>query len=145
MRLPICKAWASEWGLQIAHLCLQVYGGYGYTCEYPAEQYMRDAEIACIYEGTNGIQALDFVARKLPMDGGKPIRDLLGLSEPVGFVQGRVAVTVDQREGRAVLERRRLTVTHEQDLARAGRRREPVLTELAGGAHPAHVTAGHRS
>ena len=78
---PICKAWCSEWGLQTTHMCLQVFGGYGYTMEYPAEQYMRDAEIACIYEGTNGIQALDFVARKLPMDGGKPIRDLLGLAE----------------------------------------------------------------
>lgn len=78
---PICKAWCSEWGVQVTHWCLQVHGGYGYTAEYPAEQYMRDAEIACIYEGTNGIQALDFVARKLPMDGGKPIRDLLGLAE----------------------------------------------------------------
>ena len=43
---PICKAWGSEWGVQVARLCLQVYGGYGYTKEFPAEQYMRDAEIA---------------------------------------------------------------------------------------------------
>ena len=78
---PICKAWASEWGVQVTHWCLQVYGGYGYTSEYPAEQYMRDAEIATIYEGTNGIQALDFVARKLPLDNGKPIRELLGMAE----------------------------------------------------------------
>jgi len=78
---PICKAWCSEWGVQVCHVCLQVFGGYGYTCEYPAEQYMRDSVIACIYEGTNGIQALDFVARKLPMNGGKPIRELLGLAE----------------------------------------------------------------
>jgi alkylation response protein AidB-like acyl-CoA dehydrogenase len=78
---PICKAWCSEWGVQVAHWCLQVHGGYGYTQEYPAEQFMRDAEIACIYEGTNGIQALDFVARKLPMKGGVPIRELLGMAE----------------------------------------------------------------
>ncbi len=78
---PICKAWASEWGVQVAHWCLQVHGGYGYTGEYPAEQYMRDAEIACIYEGTNGIQALDFVARKMPAKGGKPIKELLGMAE----------------------------------------------------------------
>ena len=78
---PICKAWCSEWGVQVCHQCLQVFGGYGYTCEYPAEQYMRDSVIACIYEGTNGIQALDFVARKLPMNGGKPIREILGLAE----------------------------------------------------------------
>ena len=78
---PICKAWASHWGVRVADMCLEVYGGYGYTCEYPAEQYLRDAKIACIYEGTNGIQALDFVARKLPMKGGKPIRELLGKAE----------------------------------------------------------------
>lgn len=78
---PICKAWASDWGFRVTEWCLQVFGGYGYTMEYPAEQYMRDAKIASIYEGTNGIQALDFVARKLPLKGGKPIRDLLGKAE----------------------------------------------------------------
>jgi alkylation response protein AidB-like acyl-CoA dehydrogenase len=81
MLTPICKAWCSEWGMQVTHLCLQVHGGYGYTAEYPAEQLMRDAEIACIYEGTNGIQALDFVARKLPMNNGQTIRELLGMAE----------------------------------------------------------------
>lgn len=78
---PICKAWASDWGFRVTEWCLQVFGGYGYTMEYPAEQYLRDAKIASIYEGTNGIQALDFVARKLPLKGGKPIRDLLGKAE----------------------------------------------------------------
>jgi alkylation response protein AidB-like acyl-CoA dehydrogenase len=81
MLTPICKAWCSEWGVQVTHWCLQVHGGYGYTSEYPAEQFMRDAEIACIYEGTNGIQALDFVARKLPMNNGQTIRELLGMAE----------------------------------------------------------------
>jgi alkylation response protein AidB-like acyl-CoA dehydrogenase len=81
MLTPICKAWCSEWGVQVTHWCLQVHGGYGYTAEYPAEQMMRDAEIACIYEGTNGIQALDFVARKLPMNNGQTIRELLGMAE----------------------------------------------------------------
>jgi hypothetical protein len=81
MLTPICKAWCSEWGMQVTHWCLQVHGGYGYTSEYPAEQMMRDVEIACIYEGTNGIQALDFVARKLPMNNGQTIRELLGMAE----------------------------------------------------------------
>ncbi len=81
MLTPICKAWCSEWGVQVTHWCLQVHGGYGYTSDYPAEQFMRDAEIACIYEGTNGIQALDFVARKLPMNKGQTIRELLGMAE----------------------------------------------------------------
>jgi hypothetical protein len=74
---PVCKAWASDWGVQVALWCLQVYGGYGYTSEFPAEQYVRDAEIAPIYEGTNGIQALDFVARKMPLRGGKAIQELM--------------------------------------------------------------------
>jgi alkylation response protein AidB-like acyl-CoA dehydrogenase len=78
---PICKAWASDWGFRVTEWCLQVYGGYGYCEEYPASQYLRDAKIASIYEGTNGIQALDFVARKLPAKGGKPIRELLGMAE----------------------------------------------------------------
>ena len=78
---PICKAWASEWGFRVTDWCLMVHGGYGYTREYPAEQFLRDAKIAAIYEGTNGIQALDFVARKLPAKGGKPVRELLGLAE----------------------------------------------------------------
>ena len=81
MLTPICKAWCSEWGVQVSHWCLQVHGGYGYTSDYPAEQIMRDAEIATIYEGTNGIQALDFVARKLPMNDGQTIRELLGMAE----------------------------------------------------------------
>ncbi len=78
---PICKAWASDWGFRVTEWCLQVYGGYGYTMEYPAEQYLRDSKIASLYEGTNGIQALDFVARKLPAHGGKPVRELLGMAE----------------------------------------------------------------
>jgi alkylation response protein AidB-like acyl-CoA dehydrogenase len=78
---PICKAWASDWGVQVGLWCMQVHGGYGYTQEFPVEQYVRDAEIATIYEGTNGIQALDFVARKLPLRGGDAIKELLQTAE----------------------------------------------------------------
>ena len=74
---PVCKAWPSDWGFRVTEWCLQVFGGYGYTKDYPAEQYLRDAKIASIYEGTNGIQALDFVARKLPSRGGETVRELL--------------------------------------------------------------------
>ncbi len=74
---PVCKAWSSDWSFRVTEWCLQVFGGYGYTKDYPAEQYLRDAKIASIYEGTNGIQALDFVARKLPARGGAAIRELL--------------------------------------------------------------------
>jgi hypothetical protein len=78
---PVCKAWASDWGVQVGLWCMQVYGGYGYTKEFPVEQYVRDSEIATIYEGTNGIQSLDFVARKLRLRDGKAVRELLGMAE----------------------------------------------------------------
>ena len=77
---PICKAWASDWGFRVTEWCLQVFGGYGYVSEYPAEQYLRDSKIASIYEGTNGIQALDLVTRKLAAGGGQPFRELLGMA-----------------------------------------------------------------
>lgn len=67
---PVCKAYGSDMGFKTTDFGVQVYGGYGYCTEYPAEQYMRDARIAAIYEGTNGIQALDLVGRKLGMKGG---------------------------------------------------------------------------
>lgn len=78
---PICKAWASDWGVQVGLWCMQVYGGYGYTKEFPIEQYIRDAQIATIYEGTNGIQALDFVGRKLRIRDGDAVKELLGMAE----------------------------------------------------------------
>jgi len=63
--IPICKAWASDMGFRVTELAIQILGGYGYCREYPVEQFMRDCKIASIYEGTNGIQALDLVGRKL--------------------------------------------------------------------------------
>jgi len=76
---PICKAWCSDWGFRVTEWALQTYGGYGYTMDYPAEQYLRDCKIASIYEGTNGIQALDLVGRKFRMQDGRPMQDLLQL------------------------------------------------------------------
>lgn len=67
---PLCKAWCSDVGYQAADSAMQCYGGYGYTGEFPAEQYVRDCRIAAIYEGTNAIQALDLVGRKFKMKGG---------------------------------------------------------------------------
>lgn len=63
---PVCKSWCSDMGFRSCDIGLQVLGGYGYTSEYPIEQFVRDARIGSIYEGTNGIQAMDFVGRKLP-------------------------------------------------------------------------------
>ncbi|HEY3356492.1 MAG TPA: acyl-CoA dehydrogenase, partial [Polyangia bacterium] len=67
---PVCKAYVTDRAFEVAAQALQVMGGYGYIGEYPVEQYLRDVKIASIYEGTNGIQALDLLGRKLPMKGG---------------------------------------------------------------------------
>jgi alkylation response protein AidB-like acyl-CoA dehydrogenase len=66
---PICKAYCSDSGFEMTSIGVQVFGGYGYTKEYPVEQYLRDAKIASIYEGTNGIQALDLLGRKVAGKG----------------------------------------------------------------------------
>jgi alkylation response protein AidB-like acyl-CoA dehydrogenase len=76
---PVCKGFASDQGFRVTELALQTLGGYGYISEYPIEQYLRDAKIASIYEGTNGIQALDLVGRKLPAKGGLSFTTLVGL------------------------------------------------------------------
>ena len=67
---PICKAYATDQGFRITELGVQIFGGYGYIREYPQEQYMRDIKIASLYEGTNGIQALDLLGRKMRLKGG---------------------------------------------------------------------------
>lgn len=74
--IPIAKAYASERAFDVCSLGVQVYGGYGYIREYPMEQLLRDCRITSIYEGTNGIQAMDLLGRKLGQNGGRPIIDL---------------------------------------------------------------------
>lgn len=68
---PIIKSYGSERGFLNVSEAMQVMGGAGYTADWPVEQYMRDVRIAMIYEGTNHVQALDLVGRKLPMGGGR--------------------------------------------------------------------------
>ncbi|MEN5176078.1 acyl-CoA dehydrogenase C-terminal domain-containing protein [Brevundimonas diminuta] len=70
---PVLKAYLTDKGFHVASLAMQVHGGSGYTEHFPASQYLRDARITMIYEGTNGIQALDLVGRKLPANGGRAI------------------------------------------------------------------------
>ncbi len=67
---PITKAWISDLGVELSSIAIQVYGGMGYVEETGVAQYLRDSRIAPIYEGTNGIQALDLMFRKLPLDNG---------------------------------------------------------------------------
>ncbi|MEQ7155086.1 acyl-CoA dehydrogenase C-terminal domain-containing protein [Brevundimonas aurifodinae] len=70
---PVLKAYLTDKGFHVASLAMQVHGGSGYTEHFQASQYLRDARITMIYEGTNGIQALDLVGRKLPGNGGRAI------------------------------------------------------------------------
>ena len=71
--IPVTKAWCTDLGCQIASLGIQVHGGVGFVEQTGAAQYYRDARIAPIYEGTNGIQALDLVTRRLLRDGGTAV------------------------------------------------------------------------
>jgi alkylation response protein AidB-like acyl-CoA dehydrogenase len=74
---PMAKAWGTDVGCEVASLGVQVHGGMGYIEETGAAQHLRDARIAPIYEGTNGIQAADLVGRKLGLDGGAAFDELL--------------------------------------------------------------------
>mgnify|MGYP003564752136 CR=1 FL=1 len=68
---PVLKTYCAAKGFDICVKAIQIYGGYGYTKDFPAEQLARDVKITSIYEGTDGIQAMDLIGRKLPMDKGK--------------------------------------------------------------------------
>lgn len=71
---PIAKSWPSEWCLEANSLAIQVHGGYGYTRDFPVEQYWRDNRLNMIHEGTHGIQGLDLLGRKVVMDGGAGLK-----------------------------------------------------------------------
>ena len=74
---PIIKACCSDMGFRVCETAIQCLGGYGYCRDYPLEQYLRDAKIMSLYEGTNGIQSMDLMGRKLRISGGAPLRAFL--------------------------------------------------------------------
>ena len=78
---PIAKSWPSEWCLEANSLAIQIHGGYGYTRDFPVEQYWRDNRLNMIHEGTHGIQAMDLLGRKVLMENG---RGLELLAERIG-------------------------------------------------------------
>ncbi|MEM7302163.1 MAG: acyl-CoA dehydrogenase [Pseudomonadota bacterium] len=87
---PIAKAFSTDVGVEVASIGVQIHGGMGFIEETGAAQFLRDARIAPIYEGTNGIQAIDLVSRKLPLEGSEVVRAYLAeLSETID----RVAVS----------------------------------------------------
>jgi len=74
---PVIKGYGTDKGFDVTVVAQQVFGGHGYIWENGVEQYVRDARIAQIYEGTNGVQAMDLVGRKLPMNGGRALQAFL--------------------------------------------------------------------
>jgi len=83
---PLIKSWPSQFCLEANSLAIQVHGGYGYTREYPVEQFYRDNRLNPIHEGTHGIQGMDLLGRKVSMAGGRYYQELLR----------RIAATVDE-------------------------------------------------
>lgn len=71
---PIAKSWPSEWCLEANSLAIQIHGGYGYTRDFPVEQYWRDNRLNMIHEGTHGIQAMDLLGRKVLMENGRGLQ-----------------------------------------------------------------------
>ena len=112
---PIVKSWPSEWCVEANSLAIQVLGGYGYTRDFPVEQYWRDNRLNMIHEGTHGIQGLDLLGRKVTMQGGQA---LLALA-------GRINMTVE----RAQQDERLMGLGHElaAALAIVGRRHQEGL------------------
>jgi hypothetical protein len=90
---PLAKAWSTDIGIEVANLGIQVHGGMGYIEETGAAQHLRDARIASIYEGTNGIQAADLVGRKLGLDGGLAFDGLIADIEAETSDQRLIALT----------------------------------------------------
>ena len=91
---PVAKAWCSDLGVDIASLGIQIHGGMGFVEETGAAQFFRDSRISPIYEGTNGIQAIDLVMRRLPTRMGAAVRELLE----------EIAVTADEASSAAELQ-----------------------------------------
>ncbi|MBK0393373.1 acyl-CoA dehydrogenase [Ramlibacter algicola] len=100
---PIAKSWPSEFCLEANSLAIQVHGGYGYTRDFPVEQYWRDNRLNMIHEGTHGIQAADLLGRKVVMEGGKGLQ----------LVAGRINRTLESALQRPDLAQ------HANDLAKA--------------------------
>jgi alkylation response protein AidB-like acyl-CoA dehydrogenase len=123
---PLSKAWGTDLGVELTSLAIQVHGGMGYVEETGVAQHYRDARIAPIYEGTNGIQAIDLVGRKLPYDGGAFVK---------GFVED-LRASADSLEGDALASIRERLVEGVDVLAEATEwvfeHREDVQDVFAG-------------
>jgi 3-(methylthio)propanoyl-CoA dehydrogenase len=91
--VPLSKAWCTDLGVELTSMAVQIFGGMGFVEETGVAQHYRDARIAPIYEGTNGIQALDLIGRKLSMRGGAVVLDLL---DDIAATDARLAAAVGE-------------------------------------------------
>ena len=94
---PIVKSWPSEWCLEGNSLAIQIHGGYGYTRDFPVEQYWRDQRLNMIHEGTHGIQAMDLLGRKVLLEDGRGLK-LLGERMQVTIQQALDASGGERRD-----------------------------------------------
>jgi len=122
--LPLVKGYASERAYEYLATSLQVFGGSGYTQDYPIEQYIRDAKIDTIYEGTTGIQALDLFFRKIARDQGETLAALA--AEIVEFVKGGIG------DDLLAVEREQLAVLLDDTQTQLGSLVEDLMASLAG-------------
>lgn len=99
---PIVKAWSTDIGVDVANTGVQVHGGMGFIEETGAAQHLRDARIAPIYEGTNGIQAIDLAGRKVAREGGETMKELIreirASVDAMGHPHARLINAIDQLE-----------------------------------------------
>ena len=127
--IPVVKAWCSDLGVAVASIGIQVHGGMGYVEETGAAQYLRDARIAPIYEGTNGIQANDLVGRKLTRDHGEVVTALIKEMRQAAAALGRHAIAGTFDQGLTALEAATAYLV-EADDAQAAAGSVPYLTML---------------
>ncbi|MBL8916306.1 MAG: acyl-CoA dehydrogenase [Archangium sp.] len=109
--LPLIKGYCSEKSYELLNLSLQTYGGSGYLQDYPVEQYIRDAKIDTLYEGTTHIQALDLLMRKIAKDGGATLQGLMGIIQ---------SQTLDANEGGDALKKERAALAEAMGAVNTG-------------------------
>jgi alkylation response protein AidB-like acyl-CoA dehydrogenase len=132
---PVIKGYLTDLGYEIATKAQQVFGGHGYIREYGMEQYVRDARIAMIYEGTNGVQAMDLVGRKLPRHGGKAAMALFALisadiAEARGGAQAELAGKIEKALGELQAGMMWLMQNGMKDPNNAGAAAYPLMTMM---------------
>jgi hypothetical protein len=119
---PVCKSYTSDMGFQVCNAAIQVFGGYGYCQDYPVEQYTRDCRITGIYEGTNGIQAIDLLSRKIPMSKGEVMKHLIAqIDKTIETADGMTALKKSSSAVKAALNQMLDAVSHLTSQIQAGR------------------------